>query len=76
MVLAQPHTKTEWLADVSAFVDAQFSPELLYEPLAVPSSRLPSANAAQGRENAVSDVGLFAFLLRHWNRLLIVVGLN
>jgi len=29
--LARPYTETEWLAELSAFVDAQFAPELLYE---------------------------------------------
>ena len=33
------YTTTEWLADVSAFVDAQFAPELLYEASRKPAAR-------------------------------------
>ena len=36
--LASPYTETEWLAELSAFLDAQFAPELLYE-----ASRKPDA---------------------------------
>ena len=35
----KPYTTTEWLADVSAFVDAQFAPELLYEASRKPAAR-------------------------------------